>query len=252
MKRSIMTLSFGVLLGSAVVLAGGMFLTHRAGDPPTADPMNARVPQLAPGATIPDLRASSDEEPGASSAGAGSDQMAQRHQQEMAALSKELAFLRREISAVQRQRHEQRRAATVGAPESAADPAPDPHTAPAARAAAERAWQQRMAMREATFRHEPTDPPWAAEAAGAVQAALASDDRVQNLLLGLDCRSHTCRVELAEDDTGELAKALPLLLLQLAPTLPHGTANYVDASDGGRAMILYLSREAPEPPPTGK
>ena len=60
-------------------------------------------------------------------------------------------------------------------------------------------------------------------------------------------RSQTCRVELADDDTGELTKAMPLLLQQLAQTLPSATSHYVDSSDGGKVMILYLSRAANEP-----
>jgi hypothetical protein len=80
-----------------------------------------------------------------------------------------------------------------------------------------------------------------------VQAALASDETVQNTLLGLECRSQTCRVELADDDTGELTKVMPLFLEQLGQTLPSATANYVDDGHGGKIMILYMSREANAP-----
>lgn len=198
------------------------------------------------------LGASSAEEAGVPSTVAGNDQTVHTQHREMDALRKEIALLRREVSAVQRQIHVQRRAATVVTSAREDAPAPDPRTEPAARAPAEHTRQQQIAMLEANFQHEPADPRWSSEAAGAVQAALASDDTVQNLLLSLDCRSHTCRVELAEDDTGELTKALPMLLQQMAPTLPSGTAHYVDARGGGKAMILYLSREAPEPPPPGK
>jgi hypothetical protein len=110
-----------------------------------------------------------------------------------------------------------------------------------------------MEVIETNFRQEPANPLWSFEAEGAVQAVLASDEIVQNTLLDLECRSQTCRVELADDDTGELAKAMPLLLHQLGQTLPSSaTANYVDDGNGGKIMILYLSREANEPPRSGK
>ena len=252
MKRSFMKRSFGVLLGIAVVLACVISFTHRAGDPPASNMRSASVPQPTLGAEAPVLHASSDEAPVPSAAVAGIDKTANTQHKDMVALRKEVALLRREVSAVQRQIHEQRQAATVVALEREEDPAKDPRTELATRAAAERVRQQQMAVLEANFRHEPTDSRWSSEAVGAVQAALASDDTVQNLLLDLDCRSHTCRVELAEDDTGELAKVLPLILQQLAQTLPNGTASYVDAGDGSKAMILYLSHESDEPPPISK
>jgi len=56
-----------------------------------------------------------------------------------------------------------------------------------------------MEVFEATFRREPADSRWASEAAVAVQEALASDEIVQNLLLDIECRSYTCRVEMADD-----------------------------------------------------
>jgi hypothetical protein len=255
MKRSCMKWSFGVLLGITVGLAGGLSLTHRPGAPPASETMHASVPQVpqpAPQVEAPVLPGSADENAGAWSAEPGRDTTAHMHHKAMTVLRQEVALLRREIAAVQRHLHEQGRVATVVAPARADEPATDRRPGLAARATAERTRQQQMAVLEANFRHEPIDQRWSSEAAGAVQAALASDDMVQNLLLGLDCRSHTCRVELAEDDTGELAQALPLILMQLAPALPSGTAHYVDARDGGKAMVLYLSREVPEPLPTGK
>ena len=203
-------------------------------------------------AEAPGLRTSADEARGASSAVAESDRMAETQHEEMTTLREEVARLRAEVTAVQRWIHAQRRRATGVAPGKAEDPAKDPRTDRAARAEAERERQKQMEVVEASFRHEPADPRWSFEAEGAVQEALASDEIVQNTLLGLECRSHTCRVELADDDTGELAKVMPLFLEQLVQTLPSVTANYVDDGNGGKIMILYMSREANEPPRHGK
>jgi hypothetical protein len=243
MKRS-----FGVLLSSAVALAFGLYFVHQAGHSPASTPMSARVSQSAPGVEAPGRRAASD-----TVAGAGSDRRAETQQQEMAALREQVALLRREVSAVQRQIHEQGRAATVVAPGREEDLTKDPRTDPAARAAAERERQEQMAVLEANFRQEPTDRGWAFQAAGAVQEALASDEMGQAALRNIECRSSTCRVELADDDTGELAKGIPMLLQQLDETLPSSvTANYVDDGAGGKTMILYMSRELDEPPQNGK
>lgn len=256
MKRS-----FGVGLSLAVVLAFGIYLTHRAGDPPASTTMHARVNQLAleveapvlrassgEETEAPVLRASSDEEAGASSTVGDSGKTVETHHEDMAALRQEIARLRAEVSTVQRWIHAQRRAARSVVSERADDPAKDLRTDPAARAAAERERQKQMEVIEANFRQEPADPWWSFGAEGAVQEALASDEIVQHTLLGLECRSHTCRVELADDNTGELSKAMPLFLHQLATTLPSGTAHYVDDGNGGKTMILYMSRVANESP----
>src|SRR5262249_13578534 len=111
---------------------------------------------------------------------------------------------------------------------------------------------QQMALVEARFHQERVDPRWASVATDAVQAALASDEAVQTLLLGLECRTQTCRMELAQDDTGALATTLPGLLFSLSSTLPHATASYIEDGTGGQTMILYLSREAAVAVPAGK
>jgi hypothetical protein len=166
----------------------------------------------------------------------------------MVALRQEVLLLRREMATMQRQLREHRRTATVMSQGREAASAPDPRTDPAARAAAERQRQEQLAVIEATFWREPTDRRWANETAEVVQEVLASDDVGQLAVQSLECRSHTCRVDLADDDTGELAKLLPLFGLQLAETLPYVTVNQVVNGNGSTSTILYMSREAPEPP----
>jgi hypothetical protein len=253
------------MLSLTVVLAFGIYLTTRAGNPPAATTISASVPQPAPGveapalsaladeeAEAPELRTSSDEAPGASSAVAGSDRLAETQHEEMTALREEVARLRAEVTAVQQWIRTQGRATTGVAPGRVEDPAKNSRTDSAAQAETERERQKHMEVVEASFRHEPADPRWSFEAEGAVQEALASDEIVQNTLLGLECRSHTCRLELASDDTGELAEVMPLFLEQLGQTLPNVTVNYVDDGGRGKIMILYMSRELNEPPHRGK
>ena len=256
---------FGVMLSVVVVLAFGLYLYLRPDVSPASTTMSAHVPQPAPGVEVPVRHASSDEEAevpilppsadeeaGASSAVAGSDRPAETHHEAIAALKAEVALIRVEVTALQRWIRAQQRVATVVTPGRADDSARELRNDPAARAAAERERQQQMEVVETNFRQEAADARWSFEAEGVVQTILASDEIVQNTLLGLECRSQTCRVELADDDTGELAKALPLLLQQLGQTLPSATANYVDDGNGGKIMILYMSREANEPPRHGK
>ena len=247
MKRSV-----SLVLSSVAVLALGVSLTYRASAPPASDMVSPGLPQSLPRAEGPGVRASSGVEVANSSVVPPSEKRAETPPKALDALRQEVLLLRREVSAVQRQLQAQTRAATVMAPESEAAPAQEPPTTPAARAEAERQHREQMALVEATFQREPADARWASEAVVAVQTALANDDVAQNLLMDLECRSHTCRLALAEDDTGEMAKFMPLFLQQLAQTLPSVTANHVDTGDGSKMMILYMSRDSHEPQHHGK
>jgi hypothetical protein len=57
----------------------------------------------------------------------------------------------------------------------------------------------------------------------------------------LECRAHSCRLELGNDETGGLAKTLPILLSRVGETLPSVTANEVQNPDGSRSTILYMA-----------
>jgi hypothetical protein len=273
-----MKLFFGVSVSIAVALAFGIYLTHRSGAPPGSATMSASVSPPAPQAAAPGLRTSPDEAAGASSAVTGNSRRVDTPQQEMATLRDEVALLRREVSAIaaagstrraamqqmdiaalrkevsalQRQIREQWRAGTVVARGRAESPAHDQGPDPAAHAEEECDRQAQMAVLEANFWQEPADHRWSAEAAGAVQQALTSDGTIQTALRSLECRSHPCRLEMANDDTGELAKFLPVFLLQLAQTLPNVMANQVDDGNGSRSMILYMTSEANEAAHRGK
>ena len=196
MKLSISVVSS---LSLAVALAFGIYLTHRAGDRPPSVTMSAHVPQPAPGADAPlqralsdeeaeapILRTSSDEETGASSAVAGNYRPAEMHHEEMAALRAEVASLRAEVSALQRWTRTQWQTATVMAPGRADNSTKDPRTDSIAHVEVEKERQKQMEVVEANFRQEAADARWSLEAEGVVQAALTSDEIVQNTLLDLD------------------------------------------------------------------
>jgi hypothetical protein len=172
--------------------------------------------------------------------------------QELAALRAEVTLLRAHVSTVERWIRAQQRTTPGQPPGSTAAPPPEPRTDPATLAALNRERHQQMAVIDAGFRREPADLRWATETEGVVQAAFASDDVIQNTLLDLECRAQTCRVVLADDDTGELAKALPLVLMQLGSTLPHATADTGIDGAGGKTVILYLTQAAPTLSPPGQ
>jgi hypothetical protein len=232
-----MRLPYVAVVGAAAALAWGIYVTYMGGLParetaPTV-PAEAAAFQVPPDETV-------------------SSSTAEGTEREMAALREEVAHLRAEVSALRQQWRVQgsRQAVVTGGGEE--DPAHNLRPDPATQAEAERRRQEQMAVLETTFRQEPSDYRWSSQATLAVQEALASNETAQAAVRDIECRSRTCRVEIADDGTGMmLANFMPMFALQVASVLPSITANYVKGDNGETTMILYLSRDLAEPPPEG-
>jgi hypothetical protein len=198
-----MSRSRGVVIAVAGgVIAGILYLTFRGGDRP--DDRAAAAPTVRAPAPASDV----------------------------AELRVELAQLRRQVrsqDAIQR------------APVAPADPK-DARRDPEAAAEAERRHDAYLAGLDGSFHDEALDHAWSTTAAGAIHDALASDGQLGPLARSVECRSQSCRVELADDGTGTLSKSVPMLALRVGQELPSMVARRVDGADG-RTMVLYLRRE---------
>jgi hypothetical protein len=242
----------GVVVSLTVALVGGLAFTHWAfthwGDPPASETLPAPVRLSTPVAEAPGLRAAAEQAVTVTAPRADSTQRVETYQQDMATLRQEVTLLRQEVATLQRQLHAQQPMAP-DTPQGREDTAArESRTDPTARAEEERAQHERIEVLEAAFWQEPTDQQWAGVAAAAVQGALLDENIEQITLQSLECRSHTCRVELAAGDTGELEKSLPLLVHQLGETLPYVTAGQVTNGANGTSLILYMSRDANDSP----
>jgi hypothetical protein len=58
----------------------------------------------------------------------------------------------------------------------------------------------------------------------------------------MECRSRTCRLELAAADPSRLDAFMPDFANRIAATLGSIAASPVTAADGTHALVLYLSR----------
>jgi hypothetical protein len=164
--------------------------------------------------------------------------------------SAELAQMRQELTQLKHQlwTQGQRLAATDPARAEAHDPtAKDPRTDPEARAEQERKYREYMASVDAAFRKEATDPHWSSTTSSAVQTALIANSDLRPLARGVECRSRTCRVEIADDGSGKLGKILPVFAQQVGQELPSVTADRVQDASGAATMILYMSRRDETP-----
>lgn len=153
-----------------------------------------------------------------------------------AALRREVGMLRSEVREMREQISRM-----PGAAQAAAAP-PDPRVDPVAREEARQADRQRIASAEATFQAERRDARWSQDQATAIRSLLTqAGDGMSAQLRSVDCRSQSCRVELASSGAvGGLD--VPMLLTRLNGGLSHVTAGQVEQGDGTQTTVLYLSR----------
>jgi hypothetical protein len=166
---------------------------------------------------------------------------------DLAALTGEVDSLKAEVLALRHQLPAQSSPVT-----SRADgrPAPDARSDSSARE--EEAAQMRQAQMEkidAAFRRQTIDPSWSASTASAIREVLNSTD-VGLQAENIDCRSSSCRVALHDDGTGALSKSLPIVALQLAGSMPTVTADTIPQTDGTSNVVLYMSRDSGDAPPS--
>jgi hypothetical protein len=97
---------------------------------------------------------------------------------------------------------------------------------------------------EAKFRNEATDPRWSPAMSSAIQAALVSASGLHPLAHGVECRSHSCRIVIAEDGSGSLDGLVAKLARQVDRDLPSVVTGRVEHDGGPATLVLYLSRQA--------
>jgi hypothetical protein len=132
---------------------------------------------------------------------------------------------------------------------------PSPASPQKSREAREKEWEQKhsqmIADLESSFRTEAQNPAWSAETTATIQAALRSEDVLLTAAAqGLECRSRSCRLELTDDGSGKLAKALPMFAQRIAQPLPDILADHKVSDDGTAKYILYLLPAMPTSPST--
>jgi hypothetical protein len=105
-----------------------------------------------------------------------------------------------------------------------------------------RDWHERMAGVEKAFRSEVRDARWSSNIESVLRSAAADDENMRGTLNSVDCRSQTCRVEIIDDGSGKVGKALPSFIIKIAQALPQARTDTVDDGNGHRTMVMYMTR----------
>ncbi|MEI2741138.1 MAG: hypothetical protein V9G63_01680 [Candidatus Competibacter sp.] len=232
-------ITVAILVAIAGISCGGYALYSNVAAP-ALDITVALPESVLPEAVSSPFSPAADDAP--SAAPMASNMTVDGMQGDITALKEQLVRLRADISHLQRQVQDYGRLAAAQAGDAAVTDQrlDDPET----REEAERQRQETLRVMETDFRQEPTDSRWVSTTTTAIQDALAGIDGLQGSARNIECRSQTCRVELA-GDRETLARFVSDFVLQIGSLLPSITANQIDNGDD-TTLILYLSGPSEE------
>lgn len=161
-----------------------------------------------------------------------------------AALRREVALLRREVSA----------ARIRGAEET--PPEPKVMVADAAErerlvAQDEARFRAQAEASEAALRAEPADPAWSTQARDLIAGAMAADFLKATKVMDIDCRSTLCRVRVTNPDTRARMAFENHFGLAVGRLLPQLQVQTIQHDDGSATSIVFLAREGHDFPTPG-
>jgi hypothetical protein len=143
-----------------------------------------------------------------------------RTETELALLTSQVSQLRSEVGA------------RTAAPLAAARPDP------------ERYGRERLERLEAAFGAEARDRGWSEETSSAFRTGIMRGDRLRRALQTIDCRSETCRLEMADDRSPEFQQELQQLALDVGTELPSMAFHFVTKPDGTRSVVYFWSKHS--------
>lgn len=108
--------------------------------------------------------------------------------------------------------------------------------------------QQVRAALDRDYSGEPLDPAWAGTSVNAIEDAIvevASEGGPTPQATQVDCRSHTCRINLNLNDSGEIGSFVDNLLVRISGTLPNTRMVQHPAPNGrGMEVIIFATTKA--------
>lgn len=116
-----------------------------------------------------------------------------------------------------------------------------PPSEEAARAEEEKYFAAQGVALESDFRQQTVELNWSTEAMNLIRTGLASDKISGSAIIGLECRTRTCRLELANNGKNH-APDFVEFPQHIADELSNLMISQTESTDG--ATVFYLSKEA--------
>lgn len=94
-----------------------------------------------------------------------------------------------------------------------------------------------------TLQAEAIDNQWSTETTDLILQALDTENLVNTGLVGSECRSSLCRVEVSHDNEMDFEEFQLWFALEVGEVLPMATMDQQIHEDGSVSSVLYLARE---------
>jgi hypothetical protein len=163
---------------------------------------------------------------------------------------KDIERLRTELARMQsqidnlRQRGEQK-ATETAAPKGAEPQELDAQALRAQREESARQWKDHMAEVAMDFEEEAVDRTFATTAKSAVEQELQNNPLLQAAAGKVECRTHTCRLEIRDARNPDVSKQLQVFVHKLGATLPRAQGDTVQGENGQSSLVLYMTDQEP-------
>ncbi|WP_347989610.1 hypothetical protein [Methylomonas sp. AM2-LC] len=161
--------------------------------------------------------------------------------EQVTALSNDIVLLKAEILSLRTAMQAQNLASNTVVASSILSPSEEKQRLSEQRAHEEERFNQQAQLLEIDFRKQRLDANWATRTKNLIKAALEEEQIVPADIIGLECRSSMCRLELAIDNRDELASKLTMLPIKIGSELPSILIS--QHNDNQSNTILYLSKD---------
>jgi len=104
-------------------------------------------------------------------------------------------------------------------------------------------WHDHIESVEAGFRAEPIDPQWAATTKTKLEEFFSGNTVFRSTSRSIECRTRTCRVEIAADDSkGDVRNEIHNLGILLSDIVNSMQSERIQGKDGRVINVIYMSR----------
>jgi hypothetical protein len=119
-------------------------------------------------------------------------------------------------------------------------------TAPLSREEEEQRWLEHVKSVDRAFRDEPLRAGWSGEMAQKIREVAATDALTTDLVVDVQCRSRTCKLELANVDPRRGEPGVALIIRKFSTELQNAAIAHDGNLESPKASALYLSQASAE------
>jgi hypothetical protein len=101
---------------------------------------------------------------------------------------------------------------------------------------------EQMQVIERSFQLESIDTKWSTATTDLIGQVLGRDELKQTQVVGMECRSTLCRLEIMHPDRDAAGKFEFLFPIQVAGALPQMSYDHQQFDDGSIRTVIYMAR----------